>query len=40
MSGKEGYGLVVSDVCRKNGIEYYYGPDTVTFSGMFLIKES
>ena len=40
MSGMEGYGLVVSDVCKKNGIKYYYGPNTVTFSGMFLIKES
>ena len=40
MSGMEAYGLVVSDVCMKNGLKYYYGPDTVTFSGMFLIKEN
>ncbi len=39
MSGMEGYGLVVSDVCRDNGLPYYYGPDTVTFTGLFLIKE-
>ena len=40
MSGMEAYGLVVRDVCMKNGLKYYYGPDTVTFSGMFLIKEN
>lgn len=40
MSGMEAYGLVVSDVCQKNGLKYYYGPNTVTFSGMFLVKES
>ena len=39
MSGMEGYGLVVSEVCRANGLEYYYGSNTVTFSGMFLIRE-
>ena len=39
MSGMEAYGLVVSDVCMRNGLKYYYGPDTITFSGMFLIKE-
>ena len=40
MSGMEGYGLIVSEVCKANNIKYYYGPDTVTFSGMFLIKEN
>ena len=39
MSGMEGYGLVVSEVCQANGIRYYYGPDTITFSGMFLIRD-
>ena len=40
MSGMEAYGLVVSEACMKNGLKYYYGPDTVTFSGMFLVKEN
>lgn len=39
MSGMEGYGLVVSDVCRDNGLLYYYGPDTITYTGLFLVKE-
>ena len=40
MSEMEAYGLIVSDVCMKNGLKLYYGPDTVTFSGVFLIKEN
>ncbi len=39
MSGMEGYGLVVSDVCRDNGLQYYYGPGTITYTGLFLMKE-
>ena len=39
MSGMEGYGLVVSDVCRDNDLQYYYGPGTITYTGMFLIKD-
>ena len=38
MSGMEGYGLVVADVCRDNGLLYYYGTDTITYTGMFLLK--
>ena len=40
MSGMEGYGLVVADVCRDNGLLYYYGKDTITYTGMFLIKDN
>ena len=35
----EGYGLLVSQVCRDNGIEYYYGKNTVTYTGLFLIRD-
>lgn len=35
----EGYGLLVSQVCRDNGLEYYYGKDTVTYTGLFLMKD-
>ena len=35
----EGYGLLVSQVCRDNGIEYYYGKDTVTYTGLFLLRD-
>ncbi|MDR3254968.1 MAG: DUF2284 domain-containing protein [Synergistaceae bacterium] len=34
----EAFGLVVSDVCRENGLGYYYGPRTITFTGCYLLK--
>ena len=40
MSGMEGYGLVVADVCRDNGLLYYYGTDTITYTGMFLLRDN
>ena len=33
----EAFGLVVSDVCEANGLGYYYGPDTVTYTGCYLL---
>lgn len=33
----EACGLWVSDVCQKNNISYYYGPDTITFTSCFLL---
>ncbi len=35
----EGYGLLVSQVCRDNGLEYYYGENTVTYTGLFLFRD-
>jgi predicted metal-binding protein len=35
----EAFGLVVSDVCRDNGIDYYYGPNTITYTGCYLFNE-
>jgi predicted metal-binding protein len=37
MPSMEAYGLVVSDVCTKSNIPYYYGPQTLTYSGCILI---
>lgn len=34
----EAYGLIVSDVCRDSGIPYYYGPNTITYTGCILFK--
>lgn len=39
VSAMEGYGLLVSQVCQDNDMKYYYGPNTVTYTGLFLIKE-
>ena len=36
MSSMEGYGLFVTQVCRDNGIAYYYGPKTIAYSACVL----
>lgn len=33
----EAYGLLVTDVCRKSGMKYDYGPRTITYSSCVLI---
>ncbi|MBE6038834.1 MAG: DUF2284 domain-containing protein, partial [Anaerofustis stercorihominis] len=33
----EGLGMIVSDVCLKNNIKYYYGPGTLTYVGCILL---
>ncbi|MDR1509500.1 MAG: DUF2284 domain-containing protein [Synergistaceae bacterium] len=38
ISSMEAFGLVVSDVCEKNGIGYYYGPKTITYTGCYLLR--
>ena len=37
VSSMEAYGLLVSDICKKNGAEYYHGKNTQTFVGCYLI---
>ncbi|GHS93577.1 hypothetical protein AGMMS50276_04410 [Synergistales bacterium] len=37
VSSMEAFGLVVSDVCTKNDLGYYYGPKTITYTGCFLL---
>jgi predicted metal-binding protein len=34
----EAYGLVVSDVCRASGVPYYYGENTITYTGCILLR--
>ncbi len=36
MSSMEGYGLLVTQVCRDNGVQYYYGPKTMAYSACVL----
>ena len=36
-SSMEAYGLLVSDVCIKSGLNYYYGPKTITYTSCILI---
>lgn len=35
-SSMEAYGLLVSDVCEKSGLKYYYGPKTMTYTSCVL----
>ena len=37
-SSMEAYGLLVSQVCQANGIPYYYGKDTLTYTACYLFK--
>ena len=37
LSSMEAYGLLVSDVCTKSGVEYYYGPRTMTYTACILL---
>lgn len=34
----EGFGMIVSELCRDNNIPYYYGPLTITYTGAVLIE--
>lgn len=36
LSSMEAYGLLVSDVCTQNGLAYYYGPQTITYTGCYV----
>lgn len=36
ISSMESYGILVSDLCRDNGLDYYYGPGTISYTGCFL----
>jgi predicted metal-binding protein len=35
-SSMEALGMIVSDVCRDNNLPYYYGPNTLTYTGCIL----
>jgi predicted metal-binding protein len=35
-SPMEAYGMLVSEVCQANGMQYYHGKGTITFTGCFL----
>lgn len=35
-SSMEGYGLLVSDVCKKNQMKYYYGPHAIVYTACCL----
>lgn len=34
----EAYGMLVTEVCRDNGLAYYYGPATIAYTSCFLFR--
>lgn len=39
ISSMEAYGMLVLEVCKANGLQYYYGPETMTYTSCFLLKD-
>ena len=37
VSSMEAYGILVLEVCRANGLQYYYGPDKMAYTSCFLL---
>ena len=38
VSSMEAYGMLVMDICKKNSLKYYYGPNTITYTSCFLLQ--
>lgn len=38
VSSMEAFGMVVTEVCRANKMEYNYGKNTITYTSCFLLK--
>lgn len=38
VSSMEAYGMLVLEVCKKNDLTYYYGPDKMAYTSCFLLK--
>ena len=38
VSSMEAYGMLVLEVCKTNGLQYYYGPDKMAYTSCFLLK--
>ena len=39
ISSMEAYGMLVLEVCKANGLQYYYGPNKMAYTSCFLVKE-
>ena len=37
VSSMEAYGMLVLDVCKANGMQYYYGSDKIAYTSCFLL---
>lgn len=39
ISSMEAYGMLVLEVCKANGLTYYYGADKMAYTSCFLLKK-
>ena len=39
VSSMEAYGMLVLEVCKANGLTYYYGADKMAYTSCFLLKD-
>lgn len=39
VSSMEAYGMLVLEVCKRSGLQYYYGADKMAYTGCFLLKD-
>lgn len=37
ISSMEAYGIMVNDICKANGLSYYYGTDKISYTSCFLL---
>lgn len=37
-SSMEAYGMLVTQVCKANGLQYYYGPCTIAYTSCYLLE--
>ena len=38
ISSMEAYGMLVLEVCKRSGLQYYYGADKMAYNSCFLVK--
>lgn len=38
ISSMEAYGMLVSEVCKENNVKYYYGENTICYSGCYFFN--
>lgn len=39
VSSMEAYGMLVLEICKANGLPYYYGSQKMAYTGCFLLKD-
>ena len=39
VTSMEAYGMLVLEICKANGLQYYYGPEKMAYTSCFLLKD-